>query len=99
MTAMEKRNAKIAKAMEEEFDLNGYEVRNVIKVANRRNKIMTATIESWYTNSVVDQFGFITVECHMMDLLNDKRLDDVIINCYMYDRRRSFCSKTVDEIK
>ena len=99
MTAMEKRNAKIAKAMEEEFDLNGYEVRNVIKVANRRNKIMTATIESWYTNSVVDQFGFITVECHMMDNMTGDRLDDIILNCYVVDRRRSFCSKTPDEIK
>lgn len=99
MTMMEKREAKLAKALEKEFDLNGYEVRNVIAVANRRNKIKTATIESWYSSCAVDQFGFITVECHMMDNMTGERLDDVTVNCYMYDRRRSFCSKTAEEIK
>lgn len=90
---------KVAKAMEKEFDLNGYEIRNIIAVANRRNKIKTATIESWYSSCTPDEFGFIRVDCHMMDWMADERLDDVVVECCMFDRRKSFVCKTADEIK
>lgn len=89
---------KAAKANEKEFDLNGYEVRNVIRVANRRNKIKTATIESWFCGVKSDAL-WQTVECHIMDNMTGERLDDVIINCCMFDRRQSFITKTIDEIK
>lgn len=89
---------KAAKANSKEFDLNGYEVRNAIKVANRRNKIKTAAIESWFCGKKENEL-WQTVECHIMDMMTGERLDDVIINCCMFDRRKSFISKTIDEIK
>jgi len=89
---------KAAKANSKEFNLNGYEVRNVIAVANRRNKIKTATIESWFCGVMSDAL-FQTVTCHMMDNTTGERLDDVELNCCMFDRRHSFISKTIDEIK
>jgi hypothetical protein len=99
MTFTEKRNAKIAKAAEKEFDLNGYEIRNIYAVAKRRNGGKLVELESWFTDGVIDQFGFQKVECHMYDALSGERLDDVIMNVYHGDRRRSFISKTISEIK
>lgn len=90
---------KIQKATEKEFDLNGYEIMNIIRVANRRNKIKTATIESWFTAGCDKKTGFQTVECHMMDNLTGEPLDKVIIDCCMFDRRKSFVWKTIDEIE
>lgn len=89
---------KAAKALEKEFNLNGYEVRNVIAVANRRNKIKTAVIESWFVGIKTDSL-FQEVECHIFDSVTGERLDDVTINCCMFDRRKSFVTKTIDEIK
>ena len=89
---------KAAKANSKEFDLNGYEVRNVIAVANRRNKIKTATIESWFCGVKSDAL-WQTVECHIMDNMTGERLDDVVIECCMWDRRHSFIRKTINEIK
>ena len=93
MTLGERIERKVAKACEKEFDLNGYEIRNIYAVAKRRNGGRLVELESGYTNGKVDDFHFITVECHMIDALTGERLDDVIMNCYMADRRRSFITK------
>ena len=90
---------KVAKAMEKEFDLNGYEIRNIYAVAKRRNKGTLPELESWYSSCTPDEFGFIRVDCHMMDGLTGEPLDDIIIECCMFDRRKSFICKTADEIK
>ena len=95
-------NQKIEKALEKEFNLNGYEVRNAVAVANRRNGIKTAVIESWYAavdRKFVLDHGFLSVECHMMDNATGERLDDVIVECCMFDRRMSFIRKTIKEIE
>lgn len=96
MTTMEK---KIAKATTKEFDLNGYEIRNIYAVAKRRNGGKLVELESWFTDGIIDDFGFQKVECHMYDALSGERLDDVVINVCHFDRRRSFCSKTIKEIE
>ena len=96
MTTMEK---KIAKATTKEFDLNGYEIRNIYAVAKRRNKGKLVELESWFTDGVVDKFGWQTVECHMYDALSGERLDDIEMNVCHFDRRRSFITKTINEIK
>jgi hypothetical protein len=90
---------KINKACEKEFDLTLTEVRKIIKAANRRNKIMTATVDGWFTAGCDKQTGFQTVECTIIDGLTEERLDDVVIECCMFDRRMSFVQKTIDEIK
>ena len=79
---------KIQKA-EENFDLTAIEIRKVFSAAKKANKGKLVTIESWFTSGA-DQFGFQKVECHMMDPLNDERLDDVVIHCCLFDRRKSF---------
>lgn len=96
MTTMEK---KIAKATTKEFDLNGYEIRNIYAVAKRRNGGKLVELESWYTNGVIDDMGFQTVECHIYDALSGDRLDDIELNVCHFDRRRSFITKTINEIK
>ena len=96
MTTMEK---KIAKARTTEFDLNGYEIRNIYAVAKRRNKGKLVELESWFTDGVIDEMGFQKVECHMYDALSGERLDDVVITICHWDRRRSFTWKTIDEIE
>ena len=90
MTLRERIERKVAKACEKEFDLNGFEIRNVYAVAKRRNGGRAVELESWFTDGKVDDLHFITVECHMYDALTGERLDDIILNCYMADRRRSF---------
>lgn len=79
---------KIQKA-EENFDLTAIEIRKVFSAAKKANKGKMVTIESWFTSGA-DQFGFQKVECHIMDPLNDERLDDVVIHCCLFDRRKSF---------
>lgn len=80
---------KIQKA-EENFDLTAIEIRKVFSAAKKANKGKLVTIESWYTNGVPNEWGYMKVECHMMDVLNDERLDDVVIDCCLFDRRKSF---------
>ena len=96
MTTMEK---KIAKARTTEFDLNGYEIRNIYAVAKRRNGGKLVELESWFTDGVIDDMGFQTVECHMYDALSGERLDDVELVVCHWDRRRSFIRKTIEEIE
>lgn len=79
---------KIQKA-EEHFDLTAIEIRKVYSAAKKANKGKLVAIESWFTSGA-DQFGFQKVECHMMDPLNDERLDDVVLHCCLFDRRKSF---------
>lgn len=80
---------KIKKATEKEFDLTGSEVKKIYSAAKRRNKGRLCEMESWFTSGPNDM-GFQKVECHMMDPLNDERLDDVVIHCCLFDRRKSF---------
>lgn len=88
-----------AKANEKEFNLNGYEIRNAVNVAKRRNGGRLCEITGWYTKGMSDDTLFRTVECEICDALTGERLDDVIIECCMFDRRRSFIRKTIEEIK
>ncbi len=89
---------KIAEANQKEFDLNGYEIRNIYAVAKRRNKGKIVELESWFS-SYKDGDAFRTVECHMYDALTGERLDDVVMECCLFDRRMSFIRKTINEIK
>ena len=89
---------KINKALEKEFNLNGYEIRNILSVAKRRNGGRLCEIASWYTAGVDRVTGFKAVECEICDAVTGRRLDDVVIECCMFDRRKSFIRKTIDEI-
>lgn len=80
---------KIQKATEKEFDLTRNEVKKIYATAKRRNKGRLCEMESWFTSGSNDM-GFQTVECHIYDPLADERLDDIIIHCCLFDRRRSF---------
>lgn len=80
---------KIRRAEEKEFDLTRSEIRKVISAAKKANKGKLVMFESWFTAGANDM-GFQRVECHMIDALNDERLDDVVIHCCLFDRRMSF---------
>ena len=82
-------NQKIQKATEN-FDLTALEIRKVYAAAKKRNKKTLCELESWYTTGIPDEWGFMKVECHLMDALNNVRLHDEIIHCCLFDRRHSF---------
>lgn len=81
-------NQKIQKATAN-FDLSAIEVRKVMSASKKLNRGKLVTIESWFTSGA-DEWGFQKVECHMIDPLNEERLDDVVIHCCLFDRRKSF---------
>jgi hypothetical protein len=80
---------KIRKATEN-FDLTEIEIRKIFSAAKKRNKGKLVEFESWYTNGVPSEWGYMKVECHMMDALNNVRLADIVIDCCLFDRRKSF---------
>ena len=79
---------KIQKASEN-FDLTASEVRKVMAAAKKRNRGKLIEFESWFTSGA-NEWGFHKVECHVYDPLNDERLEDVIIHCCLFDRRKSW---------
>lgn len=81
-------NQKIQKATDN-FDLSAIEIRKIYSAAKRRNKGRMVELESWYSEGT-DEWGFRKVECHIFDPLNDERLDDLVIFCCLFDRRKSW---------
>lgn len=71
------------------FDLTRGEVGKVMAAAKKRNRGKLIQFESWFAEGV-DQFGFRKVECHVYDPLNEERLEDVVIQCCLFDRRKSW---------
>lgn len=86
----------IRKASEKEFDLCRSEIKKIYAAAKRRNPGTMVELESWFGTISDDLWQ--TIECHMMDGLTGERLDDVEINCCMFDRRQSFVTMTIKEI-
>lgn len=79
---------KIQKA-NENFDLSAIEIRKIYSAAKRHNKGRLVELESWFASGA-DEWGFRKVECHMMDPINNERLDDLVIFCCLFDRRKSW---------
>ena len=71
------------------FNLKSSEIRKAIKLASEREHEL-CEVTGWFTNGVEDMNGVLKVFCEMRTVYDGRRVDDVTINCTMFDRRRSF---------
>ena len=74
-----------------EFNLKSSEIRKAIKFASKKEHEL-CELTGWYTNGVLKVF------CEMCTVYDGRRVDDVTINCTMFDRRRSFATGYVSEL-
>ena len=72
-----------------EFNLKVSEIRKANRLASKMNN-EPCEVTGWFTNGVEDMFGVVKVFCEMCTVYDGRRVDDVTINCTMYDRRRSY---------
>ena len=86
---------KIQKAAED-FDLTRSEIKKIYSAAKRRNKGKLPELTGWYC---AGGNSFRPVECEICDGLTGERLDDVVIEVCMFDRRMSFVRKVASEIQ
>lgn len=82
MTMLEK-----ATKANENFDLTRVEINRIYSAAKRRNRGRLPELTAWY--SAHDSALFRTVECEICDGLTGERLQDVVILCCLFDRRKS----------
>ena len=80
-----------------EFNLKSSEIRKAIKFASKKEHEL-CELTGWYTNGVEDMYGVLKVFCEMCTVYDGRRVDDVTINCTMFDRRRSFATGYVSEL-
>lgn len=87
---------KVAKANSKEFNLTRSEIKKIYAAAKRRNPGTIPELTGWYS---AGGDSFKPVECEICDGLTGERLEDVVIECCMFDRRMSFVHKIASEIK
>lgn len=89
MTYLERRERKIQKVKESEWNPTKSELAKVVRAAQKVNGCKDVMIESFFYSGI-NEWSFAHVEFHVYDRETDERLLDVVLHSYIPDRRRSY---------
>lgn len=74
-------------------DILKSEIAKAERFATKNNGKKTQ-MTGWFSDSVIDEFGFVTVHCEMCSENMSVREEDVVLHVFMPDRRRSYAGKS-----
>ena len=89
MTYLERRERKVQKVKETEWNPTKSELAKVVRAAQKESGFKDVMIESFFYSGI-SEWGFAHVEFHVYDRNSDERLRDVVLHSYIPDRRRSY---------
>lgn len=75
--------------MVKEFHLLKSEIKKAVKKANELNGCKDCTVTGYF-HSGVDELGFVTVTCEICHNYEERADHDVVLECFMADRRSSW---------
>lgn len=89
MTYLERRERKIQKVKETEWNPTKSELAKVVRAAQKESGCKDVMIESFFYSGI-SKWNFAHVEFYVYDRNTDERLRDVVLHSYIPDRRRSY---------